>query len=543
MALGDFFQDSPNYINPDYVTPEQRKQQRAYAEALQKRSAEKVNRPAGAIANMIEALTGRLEMNRAGNLEQQALGNANNQQSALIAALQSPSGQTGAPLQGGGSVASIPPPPADAVAPPPITATPPMGKVNPVTAAPGSPNATVADRFAPAYDAIRTGEFDPQGLNSMPATPPVRVASLSPAGGSAPSGGAQASAPVLPTGAGPAAMPPPMQSQPIRTAQLDPRLLSGLLTNQMTPPETRAMIGQLIGQKQGEDVYGKPTQESLIGGVRPLPVAPGVTPGYRAPETVGPAGVTTTNPNPAPGYGGPSSSNEDRRARLAAEGRGYQAATNLNNAQVKTTEDIIASDAKAGYAAPEAKKALGVQKQNIERWGHLITFGPAGDAALKGKEFLVNAGLGGADLAQATAAAESINKMGTQLASSLAQTMGGGRTENEYFNLLRSVPGLTGSQQGALAMNNIMAQSEDKKQQLLAIQQQLAQQGRMADYPAARQKFFAAHPIVNPITGHDIELDFNAAQKQGSTGAPQTATNPQTGQKIKLENGKWVPMQ
>ena len=144
----------------------------------------------------------------------------------------------------------------------------------------------------------------------------------------------------------------------------------------------------------------------------------------------------------------------------------------------------------------------------------------------------------------ATAAAESVNKMGTQLAGALAKTTGGGRTENEYFNLLKSVPGLTGSQQGALAMNNIMGQTAEKQQQLLAIQQQLAQQGRMAEYPAARQKFFADHPIVNPITGNDIQLDLAAAQKQGNSGGtPQTATNPQTGQKIKLENGKWVPMQ
>ena len=113
MALNDFFQDSPTYINPDYVTPEQRKQQRTYAEMLMKRSSGDVTRPAGAVANIIDALTGHLEMNRAGNLEQQALSHSTDQQAAMIAALQNGSGQQ----------AALTAPPN----PPPVASTPPMG--------------------------------------------------------------------------------------------------------------------------------------------------------------------------------------------------------------------------------------------------------------------------------------------------------------------------------------------------------------------------------------------------------------------------------
>jgi hypothetical protein len=52
--MADF---SPSFVNPSYATPEQLATQRAYAAELQKRSGQDVNRPTGALANMITALT------------------------------------------------------------------------------------------------------------------------------------------------------------------------------------------------------------------------------------------------------------------------------------------------------------------------------------------------------------------------------------------------------------------------------------------------------------------------------------------------------
>lgn len=82
------FVNSGNFVNPQYATPEQLANQRAYAEALMKRSDETVNRPAGALANMINMLTGTLERNRANELQSQAAeGNASNL-AAIIRQLQ-----------------------------------------------------------------------------------------------------------------------------------------------------------------------------------------------------------------------------------------------------------------------------------------------------------------------------------------------------------------------------------------------------------------------------------------------------------------------
>lgn len=70
--MADALRSSPNYAHPDYVTPEQLKNARAYADALMKRSGEGATRPAGAAAAMIDALTGVLVRNRADEQQSEA---------------------------------------------------------------------------------------------------------------------------------------------------------------------------------------------------------------------------------------------------------------------------------------------------------------------------------------------------------------------------------------------------------------------------------------------------------------------------------------
>lgn len=86
--MADYFSTSPNFVNEAYATPEQLAQQRAYADALMKRSGETVNRPAGALANMITALTGNIERNRANELQSQAATANGQNMSDLISQLQ-----------------------------------------------------------------------------------------------------------------------------------------------------------------------------------------------------------------------------------------------------------------------------------------------------------------------------------------------------------------------------------------------------------------------------------------------------------------------
>ncbi len=86
--MADFFDQQPNFTNPAYATPEQLANQRAYADALLKRSGETANRPTGAAANALDAITAALTRNNANTVQQQAAqGNAQDY-STLIGQLQ-----------------------------------------------------------------------------------------------------------------------------------------------------------------------------------------------------------------------------------------------------------------------------------------------------------------------------------------------------------------------------------------------------------------------------------------------------------------------
>lgn len=86
--MPDFFQSQPNFTNPQYATPEQVAQQRAYAAELTKRSGQDVNRPTGALANMITALTAGVTRNNADRIQSEAAGQNAAGLAALVSQLQ-----------------------------------------------------------------------------------------------------------------------------------------------------------------------------------------------------------------------------------------------------------------------------------------------------------------------------------------------------------------------------------------------------------------------------------------------------------------------
>lgn len=70
--MADPFQASPNFVNEAYATPEQLAAARAYADLLSKRSGQEVNRPTGAIANALDAVTAALYRRNADAMQSQA---------------------------------------------------------------------------------------------------------------------------------------------------------------------------------------------------------------------------------------------------------------------------------------------------------------------------------------------------------------------------------------------------------------------------------------------------------------------------------------
>lgn len=438
-----------NYAHPDYASPEQLAQQRAYANELLKGSAEKANRPAGAIGNMIQALTSNLERNRANQIQSQAAGQNAQDQSALIAQLQ---------------------------------------------------------------------------------------------------GGQKA----------------------------DPNNLGAILANPMASPETRALAVHLLTMRPKEDVAGRPANESPATGVVAAPITGAFQPGYRTPESAGnvsttspvaappfpgatPSPMTPTNPQggafggmnfkpagwdgppspapPAPAGGptapgpalpagpAPAASVGSRIDALAAKDRELTAERERTQGGAKAEAGVIGQDIAAANDAPNVLKGVGTIKDNIQRYGDKITFGPTSPWSLEMKRVAANYAPGlMKDHLESIAAADSINKVGIGLAGVLASQLQGGNNAETFAKSMQGVPGLTTSKEGALAMADMIQQSAMKSQQLGGLYRQLEATGRLRDYQAAREKFMTDHPVVNPLTKRPIEMDIqavrDAAGKSGAGGGP-----------------------
>ncbi len=417
--MADYFDTLPNFVNKQYATPEQLAAQRAYADVLLKRSGENVNRPTGAIANVLNAVTSALTRNNANDVQQQAAqGNAQNM-SDLIGQLQ--------------------------------------------------------------------------------------------------------------------------QGKPIDSGNL-----GTMIANPMISPEQRAMAIQLMNPKGVEDVAGRPGYASPVQGVKAAPVSPGFQPGFRAPEAV--EGASTVSPVPAPNLnqrppvqsssrvwgdqeaqkaglyppqGQPGAESAPATAAplsrldaLAAKGRELSAERARTLAGAGAESDIIKTDIAAANDAPNILKGVGVIKDNIQKFGDQITFGPSSHWSLEMKRAAANYAPGFMkDQLNAVAAADSINKVGIGLAGTLAGQLQGGSNADTFAKAMQGVPGLTTSKEGALAMADMIQQAALKQQQLARTF--LADPSNYKNYPQLKADFFARHPIINPLTGNPIELDVSAVQQRG----------------------------
>lgn len=466
--MADFFQSNPNFVNPNYATPEQLATQRAYAAALMKRAPEGATRPTGAIASVLDSLTSVLERKRADELQ-------------------------------------------------------------------GEAAARNAGRLGSVISQLQNGQR-PDATN-----------------------------------------------------------LGQIYADPMASPEARATVSQLIGPQATKDVYDRPAYMSPAMGVQAAPISGNFQPGFRAPESAG--SVSTTTPFPAPMSGAPVSppttaprppvassprvwgdaeaqaaglypappaarggagpkvpdavplpaasapaaSVNSRIDALAAKDRELSAERARTEGGALAEASVIKQDIAAANDAPNVLKGVGTIKDNIQKYGDKITFGPTSPWSLEMKRAAANYAPGFMkDQLGAIAAADSINKVGIGLAGVLASQLQGGNNAETFAKSMQGVPGLTTSKEGALAMADMIQQSALKSQQLGAIYRQLEATGRLRDYQKRREEFLTQNPVINPLTKNPIEMDIESAKK--TSGYEQTATNPQTGERIGLRNGSWEPI-
>lgn len=494
---------SPNFINPSYATPEQLSTLREYAKQLMTGSGQqKVQRPAQGLSNIVNALVGGYEANRADTIQQQALDRAAGRDAALIAALNN----------GGGNAASI-----SAPASAPVMAQEPSA---PPRAEVPSSATVVGDK-----EGIARGLYDPPG-------------SPTPTGAQAPG-----AVPVLPASA-PVS---PLSFSQRFAGGPDPRLLGATLNDPMVSPEQKAMVRALFAPQAIKSLYGQPGTWSPIAGAQPSPTG-GMPFGVQAPVSVGGDGSVTTpsfitGPNSAaiPGLGGGSNTGGNAGApdnnaggidALAAKGRELGAEANRVKSGAEAEGGVISQDVKRAAAAPETLKGLGLMRNTIQSLGDSMTFGPTAKLSNEARRVIANYAPSLVD-EKALAGADAIEKLNLGLAGALSQQLG--LNPSDIYRSVASVPGNEKSKGGTLALINMMEQAARNDQYVgTTLYQQY--RGNLAGYQQARADYYASHPIVNPITGNPVEIDAKKAAPSGPT-----ATGP-NGQKLILQNGKWVPL-
>jgi hypothetical protein len=220
---------------------------------------------------------------------------------------------------------------------------------------------------------------------------------------------------------------------------------------------------------------------------------------------------------------------------LAAKGRELKAKSEMAQGQSGTMKEDYA----ASQAAPAIKRIAGIMANDIQASGSNMNFGPTAETHTNIKKAIANyfPGTFSKEQIDGLASQDSFEKSAAQLANMLTAKASG--TDAQLLNNIHSVPGAHNSKEGAQAL---LKMTQDVADQQVALRQATA--GRVGDaYEQARKAFFADpnNRIKNPITGNPIEQDMTT-QKASSGSYEKTATNPTTGARMGLKNGKWEPI-
>lgn len=472
-----------NFLNPDYATPEQVAQLRAYASQLQSGATQPTAKHwTGVIANALMGAQGQQKLDQANQLQrqlaQQSTNELNSNTNPLVSAL-----INGLP-SGGGQ-----PPPMPA---PPPPQSPPMA---PQQQGGMTPNDAVAARWMPPNQNLTGPNTTVTGIDVGPNIAPPSF-----------SGSPQGS------GAG-APMAQALMNRPMQMAQSGS--LAPILSSPSIPAEVKSQILQSATPKGGLDVYGNPIVGTTMGGLRSTEVGPGVSTGIKVPAAVSSNGtsVSTDIIQSAPRGGQSSGGLQGAVQPLmdVAKSVGEQGAGN------KATQEVISQDTATAANAIPIRQTLAAMKDDIKSHGDKMIFGPSAPWLTELKRGIAQhaPGLMSDNDIAGLASADSFDKLTAQLQSIVGRQVGG--TDASLMQGMKSVPGSHNSKEGALALIDMLDQTAKQSAQFVAQNQyKLGQPG--FNYLAEKNKYFEQNPIINPISGRALRVDLS-----GKGGAPTAA--------------------
>jgi hypothetical protein len=557
MAFADEFAanllQNPNYYNPLYASERQKKAQEDYATALMKRSTEGATRPTGVLAAMIDQLTSNMYRNASLNQEQAQYGDLQRRLQQQNTETQSGGGYAPALMRQG--EVQQPEPPANVA----------TGGAVPKNMA------AVQQAYSQGNNADGTRSLNltageaPAAIEQPPANATLsddmikqrllahgqRIASLGPAGGapSTPPSGAPAPPQPSPVVGGGAAAPPNFaqrftQAFP-NSPGYSPANNAAIQVNPMASPEVRGVAAGIFKPEMGQDVYGNPIVQSPGGGVNAMGVGPGVTPGFRAPVTISPEGITAPSVVPAPGRGAPPSG-----PILGGGQGGVSAATNLTSQlrmaadKSKAVSAIQTQDVETANQAPLIRQIAGTMRDDLmtaKAKGQPLPFGPTANWQNEVKRVA-------ADLApgvmksqlESLAAADSFDKMSSTLTGILA---GSNRSDAALFNNMKSVPGSHNSMEGADALLQMVIQRANQQEGMRQFITQNSRTGTPDEYLALKDEYFKRNPITNPLSGHPIAMDLagsaKSARENPASGPPVGYQKFYDGSMHTFKGGDW----
>jgi hypothetical protein len=177
----------------------------------------------------------------------------------------------------------------------------------------------------------------------------------------------------------------------------------------------------------------------------------------------------------------------------------------------KATMAPIAEAAKEVKTAPQMLNSLNIIEDIARTHGDKITTGSMAEPVLKLKQ-AVN-GVAGRDVLGDTAPAEMIKKMNAHLASAAIPAFTARGTQFDLKTFMDNSPGLNNSIKGTLFLTSVMKQ----------VARQNLELGKLASDPAnyaswsdVQQKYYDAHPLINPLTGTALGVSSDTKQQKNT---------------------------
>ncbi len=290
----------------------------------------------------------------------------------------------------------------------------------------------------------------------------------------------------------------------------DASALSSVIQNPWNTAATQDAVRGATVPEKTTDVYGNPAVNSVFGGVRPQPVAPGYTPGFRGETRVGAEGASMPQAFPAPAQSPQGAQRGAPQAQTGFGGVVQQAIPAINTLSAnaagnEANKQFITQIGQRASDAPNIIKFAGTVSDLVNANKGKLTWGPGAELSQEIKKGLVNFAPGLGDVLKGqVAATDAIQKMTSSLAPVLARQLGGGQgSDAQLANGLMSVPSLHNSEAGAVALSDMIIQSAKKDVE--------AHNYAMQDPVNARklyQQYLNDHPVINPLTSNPIMLDI-----------------------------------